>query len=394
MPTFQNREEAIETICIKTDQNVLLNVYGEAGIGKSRLLEEASQRLRTKSPPVLVLYVNLESLAAGSTDPPKQVLQTLIDKAQEHLSGVWQNTDQVAGQIVAQLGQLAQRMSVYLIFDTTEVFQENMDFWRWMEKTLVGPLVVEGQIRQVFAGRLPVPWHRVEVRRAVKLIRLNPLPVEKDARNLVREVLQEDNPNLQHTEENQKGLEDAVDWVLEFSFGHPLLSEKLAAYVATHWPVSSSDEFKRELCTTVVKPFIEEEFFKEIDPPWNEILWWASVLDWFDVTLLQQYLERVDQDLIRDKSDYFFIQGITRLRIHNTVVWREERGDRLHGIIDDIVRHCFEIMEPERYRQACLAAAETMETLASEFPEDDPEAQQYHQEAEMYRQWVKEEEER
>ncbi len=394
MSPFQNRQQEIKQICPKTDQPLLLNIYGEAGIGKSRLLLEAWQRLRTKSPPPLVLQVNIDLLAdAAPADQPRKVLQALIDQAQGQLSGQWQSTEQVAGQIVVQLSQLAERMPVYLMFDTTELLQEDMEFWRWMEANLVGPLAIEGQVRQIFAGRVPVPWRRVEVRRIVKLLPLDPLSVEKDARRLVQEVLQENNPNLKDTnKKDQKILEQAIDLVLEFSFGHPFLSEKLAAYAAPRWPASPLDEFKRNLCRDIVKPFIQQHFFKDIISPWDEILWWISVLNWFDATTLQQYLKWAAPELIQDKPDYFFIQGITRLRIHNTVVWREERGDRLHGVIGHIVRHCLEIIDPEQYRHACQSAAETLEALVIEFSNDDPEeAEQYRQEADVYRRQAKQE---
>lgn len=391
MPTFQNREEALNQIISEVNQNMLLNVYGEAGIGKSRLLDEAIQRLRTKSPPVLVLKINLEQIAPhmpGSR--PEQLLRTLVNQAPNRLSSAWEDKEQVARQIVAQLNKLAGQMSVCLIYDTTEVLQEDMDFWNWLETHLVSRLTVEGQVRQVFAGRVPVPWRRIEVRRVIRLLRLEPLAVDKYARKLVCEILQLNMPGSKTLEgvEDKEISEEAVDLVLEFSFGHPLLSEKLAAYVAARWPLP--DGFKHTLCQDVIKPFIEEYFFGNVEKPWNEILWWASVLDWFDTTILQRYLKQVAASLIENKQDYFFIQGITRLRIHHTVVWREVDGDRLHGVIRDIVRHCLKVMDPEGYTRACQAAAVVMEELASEFPADEPEVEQLRKKAQFYRQRAQE----
>jgi hypothetical protein len=387
MPAFQNREEELERICTDTDQVALLDVYGEAGIGKSRLLDEAAQRMRAKSPPALVLKVDFRPLAGELAARPESILHSLSAQAQGRLGDEWRDLGHVDDQVVARLSALTGRMPVLLMFDTTEVLQKDMDFWRWMEEHLVGPLAVEGQVRQVFAGRVPAPWRRIEVRRALELLPLDPLSPQDAAQRLIQEVLQTQNPAL----EEGRTLEQAIGLVLEFSFGHPLLSERLATDVASRCSALPLDTFKRELCEQVVRPFVEQHLFEGVEHPWNEILWWASVLDWFDVTVLQCYLRRVAPVLIEDKPDVFFIQGITRLRIHNTVVWREEHGDRLHGVIGDIVRHCLEVVDPERYRRACRAAAETFEALVSEFPENDQDAQQYYLEAEMYRQRAQQE---
>jgi hypothetical protein len=379
---YQGRRDELDRICTEADQYLLLNIYGEVGIGKSRLLDEAAQRLRAKLPPALVLMVDLKSWVDASTNRPEWLMRALVAQSEGQLSSTGRSAEQIAGEVVAQLNTIANRVPVYLIFDTTEVLQEDMDFWRWMEEHLVGPLAVEGVVRQVFAGRVPVPWRRIEVRRSLELLSLGPLFPQGAARNLVREVLQKQNPALA----TDRAVEEAIGLILEFSFGHPLLSETLATTVAFRWPVSSPSMFRHELCEQVIKPFIELHLFEGIEDPWGKILWWASVLDWFDATVLQRYLGRVAPALVEGQSDFFFIQGITHLRIHNTVVWREERGDRLHGVIGDIVRHCFEVMDPTQYRRACQAAAEMFEALASEFPKGDEDARQYYQEAERYRQ--------
>ena len=68
--SFQNREEALEKICGPTEI-ALLNVYGEAGIGKSRLLQEAAQipiRPRTQSFPLQEANRALQLLKADQIE--------------------------------------------------------------------------------------------------------------------------------------------------------------------------------------------------------------------------------------------------------------------------------------------------------------------------------------
>ena len=381
MIEFQDRKEVLAELCAPVSEGALINVFGETGIGKSRVLQETERRLRADSPSALVLRIDLAKFKDAS-DRPTAVLRALIDQAEGRVSGIWQDTEQVAAVIVAQLGVAAAHTPVYLMFDTTEALQADGEFWAWLHKHLAEPLVVDGRVKQIYAGRIPIRWQRFELRRAVKLLPLEPLAPKEASRTLVKLALLQAGAEFESEEVRQ----EAIDLILEFSFGHPLLSEKLAAYVAQHRPEKESlSSFQQELCRQVIRPFIEQSLFEDIEPLWKKILWWASVLDWFDPTILQQYLTRVMPEL-EEKPDYFFIREVARLRTHNTVVWRERRGDRLHGLIRDIVRQCLKTAEPERYRRACLAAAETFQKIAAEFPEGEEYAQQFKDEAENYRQ--------
>jgi hypothetical protein len=382
---FKDRDEEINSIMSSVSDAPLLDIYGVAGIGKSRLIEEAGLQLRDREPQAVLIQVDLMDLPPDPPGRPEAFLRSLIAQEPTRLQGAWQNTEQVAAEVVVQLNDIASRLTpaapVYLFVDTTEVVQEDMGFWSWMENNLVSPLVVTGQVRQVFAGRIPVPWRRFEVRRAVKLLSLGPLPQEEAARELIIEILQKD-PNL-----SPKDIQKAAYLLTELSFGHPRLSEELATYGTSHLPqaLQQPEAFQRELSEQVVVPFVDSYLFEDIPAPWPEILKWASVLHQFDPLLLRRYLIKVDESLVADKQDYFFVQGLAMLRIRYATIWHAGEGTVVHGILRDILRRNLQILRPDDFRRACQAAADVYDELADEFPSDSEEASRYRDEAEQYR---------
>jgi hypothetical protein len=270
---------------------------------------------------------------------------------------------------------------VVLVFDNTESLQENGDFWHWLELQLVGPLLAGDRVKLIFAGRIPQPWRRFEVRQALTLLPLRPLDLEVASNALIVDVLSEYNQDMGPEEQRS-----AARLVNDLAFGHPHLSEKIAAYIASRWPPADLSAFRVEICREVVKPFIENVFFANVAPPWNKWLWLMSVLDWFDTTILPAYLKRLTPDEVMEKPDYYFIQEIGRLRVEKRILWREERGDCMHGLIGEIVERCLKILEPESYYKANIAAAETFKAIAEQF-EDDPDIRkQYESQADFYAQ--------
>jgi hypothetical protein len=383
---FKDRDEELNSIVSSMTDVPLLDIYGVAGIGKSRLIEEAGLRLRDREPQAVLIQVDLMDLPPDPPGRPEAFLRSLIAQEPARLQGAWQNAEQVAAEVVVQLNAIVSKLTpdtpVYLFVDTTEVVQEDMDFWSWMENNLVGPLIVAGQVRQVFAGRIPVPWRRFEVRRAVKLLSLGPLPPEEAARELIVEILKLRNPNL-----SPEVIQQAATLLTDLSFGHPLLSEDLAAYAVSHLPqmLQQPEAFQRELSEKVVAPFADSYLFEDIPAPWPEVLKWASVLHQFDPLLLRRYLTKLDDSLVADKQDYFFVQGLAMLRIRYATIWHAGEGTVVHGILRDILRRNLQILRPDDFQQACQAAAAVYDELADEFPSESEEASRYRNEAEQYR---------
>jgi hypothetical protein len=217
------------------------------------------------------------------------------------------------------------------------------------------------------------------VRRSIKLIPVMPLPYQNYATELAGEVLE---CNV-HTAWDAAQKADFVQLVLDFSFGHPELTIILAEKIAQIQPTHIDVELRKRICAEFIAPFIEENFFSDIDEKWKRILWWASILNWFDSSILQLYLKHVEPAL-GEETEWFYINGIKELRIHKTVVWHETKGDRLHGVIRDIVRQCLRYIDEQKYNQARQAARATFKEIAGAFNEEGDEAQIYANESALF----------
>ncbi|MFW5703128.1 MAG: AAA family ATPase, partial [Candidatus Dojkabacteria bacterium] len=166
MTEFIDRFKEVEEVCKPVDEdNRLLIIYGESGVGKTSLLEKALEDIKQHypDPEALAFIVNFESFASEANQRAS-LLRTMAQESGGVLNyGVWRNEEQAAGQMIARLNEVVAKRPVYLMFDTTEVLQENTEFWEWMQKYIVEPLVVEGEVKQIFAGRVPAPLRRGEV---------------------------------------------------------------------------------------------------------------------------------------------------------------------------------------------------------------------------------------
>lgn len=377
MFTFQDRHPILDLLCDPAGKKLLV-ISGETGIGKTRLLKEAALKAKQKNPKAIVLFVDFSDLISDK-DPPSALLKAIIDQAKDLLKGAWYDKVQVARQVATQLNALADDAPVYLLFDTTDALQEDKFFWPWFEANLLSPLVYEAHVKIVLAGRIAPPLHRLEVRRGLSRQSLSPIQ-EEASRALVREVLQDESPSMKECD-----LEQAIDVVLEASFGHPLLSEKVAAYVAHHFQGPITQAFRENICQEIVQPFVQDIMLSNINPPWGEIFPWITILRWFDTTILESYLKRVVPWLTHDQPDYFFTQGITELRKHDRVIWEENVAYHVLGVLGDIIRHCIMIQSPNDYRHACLSAAATFQEIANDCRDDEKLAQSYLDEVHYYK---------
>lgn len=382
---FQDRTEELIRLCSlkddrapQNDWSMVWNVFGEAGIGKTRLLCEIQKYFETEDRSCLVMYINLESGEGDIKKTIDLILHEMIDCLPERIDATWQNPEQVAGVIVNELVRLtgAPQGKILILFDTTEKLQTEMKFWNWLEINIVGPLVLAGGIRQVFAGRTAVPWRRIEVRRKLQPCRLEPLP---DDREVIRELAKNllDARSLKWAEDKQEIL--LVNLIAAHGSGHPRLSIALAEQIINDWNAKTVEDFMIEqkayvieLYRKVVKTFIDQNFLEKVPKDWNAFIWWLSPLeDPFDLIFVREYLDKVLHAEVKDYQEYSYIQFLFELRIRYSVLRKDPLGEYFNGVIGDVTRRCFRILNSGDYTRACQQIAITYENMAKNYLADD-----------------------
>lgn len=381
-PTFQDRVAELGVIDAGPTKDVrVLAFYGEAGIGKSRLLVEAAAR--RKQAQALVLQVDLAALPRPREDRPLALLRELAAQAGCSHAG-WADPD-AAAQVVEQLAVAIGDGPATLLVDTTEAVQDDPGFWQWFERHVLSPLVSDGKLLIVLAGRLPAPIRLVEVRRYLKVWALEPLPVAHEARDLVREVL---------AAAAAPRLDELTDVTLAFSHGHPRLSLAVAEYLADPANQAPVGTLRCRVAEEVVGPFINEQIFPFVGEMvgWRKLMEQASVLDWFDATVLYRFAGEMSGETFGDRQREIdwqcsFVKAMAQLRAPYAVVKWEGAGYTLVGAVKRIVASYMQAAQHADYVQALEAAARVFNWIAGEYFKDDPQAgQPYRQAAGFYQQ--------
>ncbi len=402
MSFFIDRDKEIKRLCEESDRPTLLNVFGEAGIGKTALKEAVKKH---KSPQTIFLEIDLSEFVTRASLSHLQICEAIVDRlieeAKPYITGsLPRDLEGKTAVLSLKLVQLSEKIPTYLFVDTTETMQDNLQFWGWIEKNIASGLAMDGKIHQVYLGRLPVPWRRFELRRIVHLMPLKPLEAVEDRYSLVITGLGEVE-EIRHL--GQDRLDEVVGVVIELTQGHPELTIAVTASRTLNQTVTNIESsldrhaLQVELCRDVVEPYVKQHFFNVDSPFWSGILWDMSVLKWFDPIILQRFAKVVMPKLAPAENDqYFYIDGIGKLAVQNTVVWYAEQGYQLSGLIAGITRTCYRLLHPQAYQRALEAAAQTFDELAEESKkiagDDQTEAMSFFDEAKRYRdpEWVKE----
>jgi hypothetical protein len=321
----------------------LLNIYGEYGIGKTRLLEWAIDEWRKSG---IVLHVKLEEATGDAENAIRRCAELLRGKIVAEEARVPGTHASEADGVLHGIRRLAEVHPVFLAFDTTEGLHSNAAFWSWMEVNIVGPLLSEPQVKQIFAGRIPVPWRRAEVRLSVELLRIERIP-EEDESQLIRSAIAARNGGRP-----EAILGRWINAIARLSYGLPRLVEALAETMTQIAGTEQMNETELDQrLAERVRGFIYEDLFRDVAAEWRDILWWACVPERFDAESLKAYLQEV-KPCLAGHEEYYYIKGIQDLRLHYMVVSADARGNRLSGVLQDVVRGCFRRVAPADYARA------------------------------------------
>jgi hypothetical protein len=217
---------------------------------------------------------------------------------------------------------------------------------------------------------------------------MDPLPVKDQARHLVREVLAEEGADRTGPDWDEDLQNEITDIVLDFSHGHPLLSVYIAAYLADPANREPLDSLRYRVAKEVVGPFIDDELFhfhQEMER-WRPVLERASVLDWFDATVLYRF-DKAISGLSQPETDwqYDFVKAIALLRSPYAVVTWQDKGYSLVGTVKSIVASYMQAARRSEYVRALQAAEKVFDEIADELFADNPQAgEPYRQAARGY----------
>lgn len=393
-PVFQDRQLEVKKILSR--EYSLLNIFGEPGIGKTRLLQECQKIWKASGQPIKIISVDFKTIQEGlelEQGAAGAVIRAIQNQAPEWFEPrPGETAQQAVFKIVKHFKHAAQaagddHAGTVILFDNTETMQNQKKFWSWMEEHLISPLL-HLKVNMIFSGRVPLRWDDFEVRRCasepLQLLPLDDGGVNQPAYAMALELLRRGGQRQEH---------ETQQWIpilLELSAGHPRLIELLARALAQQPPAESPAGVRAWLSETVVYPFIQDCLFEGVAADWKILLWWMSILDEINVTYLEAYLKQVAPELVSDQPLFYFMEGIRSLRERSLLEWKVGLGDQFKPVIGQIVRRCFATIGAADYQRANRAAANTYRMLAADFLEfEDEEKQDYENRAVSYDQRVR-----
>jgi hypothetical protein len=361
----------------------IVNFHGVIGIGKTTLLGHVCQTIAPKQgapaamidfanpafqrPPeggVALLQALVQQLSEESGIAPAGFYQA-VGSFQEFLGSApppgepdtwWERpAKDVADAFVVYATQLLQRGPLALLFDTTEMADAVV--LEWLETEVFNPLIRPGKVLIVVAGRSVVRWKRFEVRRRVRLHRLQPFDEES-------------------TREQLPQYTKLAGNIVRLTFGHPLgnvtVSRELAL-LADRAPLDARtfESHRERLMAELMEELIEKQIMAGVAPDLRRAFRVIAVLRQFDVNTLRYLLGSFLKEDYADRSGVYYLNMVGRMVETSLVEWDKNRkGYALDYTVRRMLALNLQLTNPSEYVSINEAAVTLYEGWIEQIPDN------------------------
>lgn len=303
----------------------VVNFWGVTGIGKSWLLKHVNYLYQPNSnhqQKTIVLLYEFENNESAELTTLIQKLASSLEvqlPPELHSNEEAQRALQQASQgnhhaLVHVLNACTTNNLVpILLFDDTE--KVSADDWEQIEKELMEPLVLNGRILFVIAGRRYIPrWRRFEVRRRVQEPHETHLtPFSKES---VKWLLEKRNYNID------------ADILLPFTAGNPRLVDELGSELQK---MSRGETVNQAFIRQNNKPIAsilqryQEDLLKNVPAHLHSYLYAIIPLRAYRMEALRFMLNEADQDWYQEWTDGDYLRTLRELDQTEIVWWNRDR---------------------------------------------------------------------
>lgn len=309
---FVNRESEISLVRNKLVEakergwidRPIVHFYGVPHIGKTWLMQHLALLTYTG-----VFVVSVDCDAAACSKVPRDMLRRECEGSQ-----IFRDE--------------SLKIPVLLLLDAADALHEE-DF-HWLEKEILVPLACTDQAVIVVSGQRDTPkWRQVETRRRVCYHALNVFAVNETS-ELLRKAELSANPKQ----------------VYEASGGHPGVSRQIAA---------SSCSVNDVLAEA------ESELMRDIPSEWQDVVRMISVLRFFNIGTLREFLSQVIVDqAYEERSDAFYIELLDVMQLKSGWLSHSAVGYYMSSFVRNLFWRRLRQIDPDVHYRAHKTAIDIL----------------------------------
>lgn len=346
-------KERINVLChdeTKTVFSTVLEWYGIPGIGKTEIGQYAVSSLCTemKIPYVCIDFdPEANPSAEKYTENPVLLLKeitdqqpTLIPESDAFLNSLERYQPSAGSRLIeieekrivqtfnAHAKRFLNDHPLVILFDSIEKTSPQTS--DWAGKNIVSQLCQTGRCIIIWSGRTPNRWKVYEIRRRVHAVRLEALSPEAT--------------------EEQTGF----PLIYRFSFGHPLLNEKLSQFI-TRFDSVAPPQLKTRLVDEVDR-VLENSILQNVPENLKDACRVLAIVRQFDAGSMKRILSRFLEEFKSLKSPLKVVQELMQ---YSLVEWHQVyKGYALDETLRRILALHLHITSPERYLEINRVADE------------------------------------